>query len=138
MRKGLAFLKKTTATKDIKDEHVLERNGFTIARKEVATGSYSKLFRAKQAQNEAIVYKVIILDKCPQKYKQFLLSQSLKVQRYVGSGGENGCAKHTNFCKVFDIFATNTKVYIIVDECQSLSIDSKVETLLVKMRLNDG
>jgi hypothetical protein len=94
---------KTTAAKDIKDEHVLERNSFTIARKEVATGSYSKLFRAKQIQNESIVCKFIILDKCPQKYKQLLLSESLKVQRYVRSGGENGCAKHTNFCKVFHI-----------------------------------
>jgi hypothetical protein len=41
------FLKKTTAAKDIKDEHVLERRGFFIAREEVGTGSYSKLFRAK-------------------------------------------------------------------------------------------
>ena len=31
MRKELASL--TTAAKDIKDEHVLERNGFTITRK---------------------------------------------------------------------------------------------------------
>ncbi len=103
MRKELAFLEKTTAAKNIKDEDVLERNGFTIARKEVVTGSYSKLLRAKQTQNDAFVYKVIILDKCPQKYKQLLLSQSLKVQRYVGSCGENSRAKHTNFCKVFDI-----------------------------------
>jgi hypothetical protein len=69
MRKELAFLKKTTADKDIKDKDVLERNGFTIAQKEVATGSYSKLLRAKHIQNEAIVCKFIILDKCPQKYK---------------------------------------------------------------------
>ncbi len=127
MRKELAFLKKTTAAKDIKDEDVLERNGFTIARKEVATGSYSKLFTAKQTQNEAIVCKVIILDKCPQKYKQLLLSESLKIERYVGSGGEDGCAKHTNYCKVFDIFTTNTKVYIFVDECQSLSIETRLK-----------
>jgi hypothetical protein len=91
MRKELAFLK-TTAAKDIKDEDVLERNSFTIARKEVATGSYSKLFRAKHTQNEAIVCKVIILDKCPQKYKELLLSECLKVERYMGSDGENGCA----------------------------------------------
>ncbi len=48
MRKELAFLQKTTAAKDIKDKDVLERNGVTIARKEVGTGSYSKLLRAKQ------------------------------------------------------------------------------------------
>jgi len=70
------FLKKTTAAKDIKDEDVLESNGFTIARKEVATGSYSKLLRAKYTQNEAVVCKVIVLDKCPQKYKELLLSES--------------------------------------------------------------
>jgi hypothetical protein len=73
MRKELAFLKKTTAAKDIKDEDVLKKNGFVIDRKEVGTGSYSKLLRAKQTQNEAIVCKVIILDKCPQKYKVLLL-----------------------------------------------------------------
>ncbi len=124
----MAFLEKTTAAKDIKDEDVLERNGFTIAREEVATGSYSKLFRAKHTQNEAIVCKVIILDKFPQKYKQLLLSESLKVQRCVGSGGENGCAKHTNFCKVFDIFATNKKIYIFVDECQSLPLETRLKS----------
>jgi predicted membrane metal-binding protein len=83
MRKKLAFLKKITAAIDIKDKDVLERNGFIITRKEVGTGSYNKLLRAKQTQNEAIVRKVTILDKCPQKYKQLLLSESVKVQRYV-------------------------------------------------------
>jgi hypothetical protein len=83
MRKELAFLKKTTADKDIRDEDVLERNVLTIARKEVGTGSYSKLLRAKHSQNETIVCKVIILDKCPQNYKQLLLSESLKVRTYV-------------------------------------------------------
>ncbi len=47
VKKELLFLKKTTAANDIKDEHVLERRGFFIAREEVGTGSYSKLFRAK-------------------------------------------------------------------------------------------
>jgi hypothetical protein len=83
MRKELAFLKKTTADKDIRDEDVLERNVLTIARKEVGTGSYSKVLKAKHIQNEAIVCKVIILDKCPQSYKQLLLSESLKVRKYV-------------------------------------------------------
>jgi hypothetical protein len=61
-------------------------------------------------QNEAIVCKVIILDKCPQKYKQLLFLEILKVQRYVGSGDEKSCAKQNNFSKVFDVFATNKKV----------------------------
>jgi hypothetical protein len=126
VRKEFALLKKTTAAKNIKNEDVLERNGSTIARKEVGTGFYSKLLRAKQTENEAIVCKVIILDKYSQKYKQLLLSESLKVESYVGSGGEKGCAKHTNFCKVFDIFATNKKVYIFVDEYQSLSIETRL------------
>ncbi len=47
MRKELAFLKKTTAAKDIKDEDVLKKNGFVIARKEVGMGSYSKHFKSK-------------------------------------------------------------------------------------------
>jgi hypothetical protein len=99
MRKELAFLKKTTAVKDIKDEDVLERDGFIIARKEVGTGSYSKLLRAKQTQNEAIVCKVIILGKSSHKYKQLLFSESLKVQRYVRSGGESVVQNTPTFAK---------------------------------------
>jgi hypothetical protein len=38
MRKELAFLKKITAAKDIKDEDVLEWNFFIFARKGVRTG----------------------------------------------------------------------------------------------------
>jgi hypothetical protein len=39
---------------------------------------------------KAIDCKVIILDKFSQKLKNCVLSESLKIQRYVGSGGENG------------------------------------------------
>jgi serine/threonine protein kinase len=46
----------------------------------------------------------------------------------VGSGGKNGCAKHTNFCKVFYIFVTNTKVCIFVNEYQSLSIETRLKS----------
>jgi serine/threonine protein kinase len=36
--------------------------------------------------------------------------------------------QNTNFCKVFDIFANNTKVYIFVDECQSLSLETRLKS----------
>jgi hypothetical protein len=49
MRKELAFLKKTTAAKDIKDEDVFERNGFIIARKEV-------LYRLRQLTIEYYIW----------------------------------------------------------------------------------
>jgi hypothetical protein len=83
MRKELAFLKKTTAAKDIRDEDVLERNCFIINRKEVGTGSYSKLLRIKQTKNVAIVCSHYFRQMY-EKYKQLLILESLKVQRYVG------------------------------------------------------
>jgi serine/threonine protein kinase len=46
----------------------------------------------------------------------------------VGSGGENCCVKHTNFCNVFHIFATNTKVYIFADELRAPSLEIRLRS----------
>jgi hypothetical protein len=57
MRKEFAFLKKTTAAKNIKNEDVLGRNGFTIARKEVGTGSYRKLLEQNRPKMRPLFAK---------------------------------------------------------------------------------
>jgi serine/threonine protein kinase len=62
------------------------------------------------------------------KIKSIAFVTKSQSSQICGSGGENGCAKHTNFCKVFDIFATNTKVYIFVDERQSLSPETRLKS----------
>jgi serine/threonine protein kinase len=127
-RNRLEFLMKYTATRDMGNEDVLENFGYIITPKLVATGAFSQLFKTKKAQNEDIICKIINLDKCPQMYKEFLLSENLKIQRFVGYSTEDGGTHHTNFCKIFDVFATNKKVFAFLEECQPLPLKTRIKS----------
>jgi serine/threonine protein kinase len=141
MRKEMAFIRKSLGVKQISDEDMLERNGFHLQRTEVASTSYSRIYRSKRGENEEMVCKVILLDKMPKDLKQNLLDISLKIQRYVGgaddSSGQSSSneptntspnqTKHVSLVRVIDMFATNQKVYIFLEECQAISLKKKMK-----------
>ncbi|XP_054165941.1 DNA ligase 1-like [Oppia nitens] len=165
MRKEMALIKRSMAAKPIKDEDMLQRQGYQILRTEVKSGHYSRVYRAKQDKNESVICKVVILEKVPNDYRQNLLESAVKIQRYIGSNAEESAnkdtpkkdtkeskeskeskeakegdatqtgadasaaptngAKHANLVKVYDIFATDKKVYIFQEECLPQSVFEK-------------
>ena len=133
MRKEMALIRKSLGAKQIKDEGMIERHGLNILRTELKSGAHSKVYKAKHGDQENIVCKVVIVDKTPQPYRQNLLDVSLQVQRYVGGGATDPHStkggsepKHPGLIKVVDIFATDKKAYIFMEEVEPKSvIDAK-------------
>ena len=135
MRKEMALIRKSLGPKVIRDEEMIERQGLTILRTELKSGSFSKVYKAKQGDNERVVCKVIILNKTPPEYRQNLLQVSLQVQRYVCGGATDSLStkggsdpKHSGLVKVVDIFATDKKAYIFMEEVDHKSVIKKTET----------
>lgn len=132
MRKEMALIKKYLPPKEIKDEGMIERQGLSILRTEIKSGAYSKIYKAKQGDSENFVCKVIVLEKTPVPYRQNL-PLALQIQRYIGGGATdsnstNGGSepKNSGLVKVIDVFITDKKAYVFMEEVEHKSIiDSK-------------
>ena len=90
---------------------------------------YKAKYEAKQQDKENLVCKVVVLDKYPSDYRKNLLKVALKVMKYIGDGtaDANSSAggsdpKHPGITKVIDIFTTDKKAYIFMEENEVKSI----------------
>ena len=134
MRKEMALIRKSLPAKQVRDEANIERQGLQIQRTELKSGHHSKIYKAKQGDQDNLVCKVIIIEKTPMPYRQNLTQQSLLIQRYIGGGATeankaagNTDPKHPGLCRVIDLFSTDKKVYIFMEECDPQTVEHKLK-----------
>ena len=126
----LKRLSKCEGAKTITDEIQFERAGYEIKRNElVASGYFAKLYKASKKKEETeMCVKLIILDRIPKDYSENLTKNSLKILRFVGQSGEKKTPICIHFPKVFDIFMTSGKVFIYLEQFQTLSLQTRLRT----------
>ncbi|KAI2807855.1 serine/threonine protein kinase [Blomia tropicalis] len=129
--KRIDFLKKETVPiliargfNKIADEAAMDRYRIKITRSAICTGQSWALYKAT-FQEKAAACRVVVLAKLPLELRRRLASEtSARCMRFLCES--TTYLSHVNFPKLYEIFASEQKLYYIMDEYPSTNIHSMI------------